>query len=125
VSAERSAIASCRISVEDGVVTLDYRFEGGGALRATRDASIEYSDQQVRFPAPPAEGIDALLRRAERSAFGDGGCGIDWDRRTTEPASDDASASETVYRGEVCNCQARIRTDAGGRAVGATFRSTC
>ena len=33
--------------------------------------------------------------------------------------------TETVFRGEVCNCQARIRRGGDGRVVGLLFKSTC
>ena len=34
-------------------------------------------------------------------------------------------ATETIYRGDTCNCQARVRKDKAGRTVGLVFRSAC
>ena len=94
-------------------------------MRVTRNAQIEYSDQEVRFASPPSESPVAVLTRTEQAAFDGKGCGIDWRSGDTSAASDDPSARETVYRGDTCNCQARVRSDAKGRVVGLLFRSAC
>ena len=121
----RGSLASCRVAIDEGVVSLDYRFRDGGSVHATRDPRIESSEQAARFVAPPTDDPAAILKRAERAAFGDQGCGIDWTAGETRPATDERGAIDSVYRGDSCNCQARVRRDAGGRVVALTLRSAC
>ena len=125
VPATRSGVAACRIQYEDGVITLEYSFRDGGWLHVKRDSHIEFNNQEARFVLPPAEDAVAVLTRAERAAFGANGCGIDWGQKETQPAADDSTATETIFRGDVCNCQARFRSDAAGRVIGLLLRSAC
>jgi hypothetical protein len=67
----------------------------------------------------------ALLRRAEHAAFGRDGCGIDWRAPAAETAPEQPDARSDVFRGDVCNCQARIGRDARGRTRTLGFSSTC
>jgi hypothetical protein len=123
--AGKADLASCRIGTDSGAATLEYKFSDGGWMRVTRDARIEYSSHEVRFGSAYADSPIEVLTRAEQAAFGAGGCGVDWRQPERSPAADDATATETVYRGSVCNCQARVRSDAAGRTLGLMFRSTC
>jgi hypothetical protein len=125
ISARHAGVSSCRIGYESGMASVEYQFRDGGWLRSKRDSRIEYSDQEVRFAVPLAESPIAILTDAERAAFGDSGCGMDWKETETTPAEDDRTAVEVIYRGDTCNCQARIRSDAGGRVTGLVFRSAC
>jgi hypothetical protein len=125
VPASRSAVASCRVGVESGVASVEYQFGDGGWLRAKQDARIESTDVEVRAGIPSSENPLSILARAERAAFGDNGCGIDWKEKETHRAEDDPRAVEAIYRGDTCNCQARIRSDAAGRIIGLTLRSAC
>lgn len=120
----RSAVASCRIDRQSSEVALQYTFGDGGRLDVKHDPRIEYNNQEVRFASPPAEDPVELLKRVEQAAFANG-CGIDWGQASTQPASNDPNTTENVYRGDVCNCQGRVRQDAGGRVVGLIFRSAC
>ena len=121
----KAGLASCRIGNESGRLELDYRFRDGGSLRVRHDPRIEYNDQEARFATPLAEDAVALLTRVEQASFGATGCSIDWRRAETQPASDDARATESIYRGDTCNCQARVRRDPAGRVTGLVFRSAC
>ena len=123
--ASRSGGAACRVSGESGAIRVEYTFRDGTTLRANRNAQIEYNDQEVRFASPPSESAVAVLTRTEQAAFDGKGCGIDWRRGDTRAASDDASARETIYRGETCNCQARVRSNTTGAVTGLLFRSAC
>src|SRR5438477_3133491 len=123
--ASAAGVAKCSAGYEAGVIALEYTFRDGGWLRAKRDSRIEYNDQEARFELPPGQDPTAVLKRAELAAFGASGCGIDWGESEKQPAEDDPQAVETIFRGDTCNCQARIRTKAAGRAVGFRFRSTC
>lgn len=123
-----SPLAGCQLAWDaQGNITLSYLLRDGGSLQASRNLSIEYSEQSVRFGAAISASQDpaALLARAERSALGAGGCGIDWRESQTTQADGADSITESVYRGDVCNCQARVRRDAEGRVRGLLFRSSC
>jgi hypothetical protein len=124
-SAARTGVASCRVAYDGGVASIDYQLRDGGWLRAKRDAKIEYSDQEARLTTPLAEDAVGVLQRAERASFGADGCGIDWKEPESKPPDDDRSAVEKIYRGETCNCQARVRSDASGKVFGLMLRSSC
>jgi hypothetical protein len=123
--ASRSGPSACRVGQASDAIRVEYTFRDGTTLRATRNAKIEYSDQEVRFASPPSESPVAVLTRAEQAAFDGKGCGIDWRSGDTRAASDDPNARETIYRGETCNCQARVRSNTAGRVTGLLFRSAC
>lgn len=120
-----SAIQACRVRVEPGTVEIDWRMHDGGWLRVARDSRIELYEQEARLAVPLNEEPTAWLRRAAVAAFGEGACGIDWRTSDTDPATDDRTASEQVFRGDVCNCQAQLRRDATQRVVGALLRRAC
>ena len=122
--ASRAGVASCRVGGEDGAITLDYTFRDGAGLQVTRNPKTEYTDQDVRLSSPLGENPVDVLRRAEQAAF-DSGCGIDWGRVETSKPGDEPEATESVYRGDVCNCQARARSDASGRVLRLQLRSAC
>jgi hypothetical protein len=124
-AAAPSGVATCRIDRRSGATALEYRFRDGGWLRAQRDARIEYTEQQAGFASPPAEPALALLSRAEAAAFGAEGCGFDWRQPETQPVEGEAGTTDAVYRGDVCNCQARVRRDRAGRVVGLALKSSC
>ena len=80
----------------------------------------------MRLSAPPAEDPAAILMRTERAVLGSAGCGINWKTTESRSVSDgDPGRVETVYRGDVCNCQAWVRKDTGGRVVSLGLRSAC
>lgn len=120
-----SSIRACRVRFEPGAVEIDWRMRDGGWLRVARDSRIELYEQEARLAVPLNEEPAAWLRRAAVAAFGEGACGIDWSASDTETATDDPSATEQVFHGDVCNCQARLRRDATKRVVGALLRTAC
>lgn len=125
VSAARIGVKACRATQSSDELTLEYTLRDGGWLRVTRQRRIEYSDQEVRFATPLADDPQKVLTETERAAFGDQGCGITWRDARTQPAEDDKTATDTINFGDVCNCQARVRTNAAGRVTGLLFRSAC
>jgi hypothetical protein len=126
IPAAARGVADCRVRyLPGGFVKLEYRFKGDGALRVKHDAMIEYTEQSADMTLGPGDDPQAILVRAEQAAFGPDGCGIDWSQPKEQPARDNPSVKETVFRGDVCNCQARIRRDAKGQAVGLVLRSAC
>lgn len=120
-----TAVARCSIRAEAGAVTIHYQFHDGTWLQVKRDQRIEYTEQEARFAVPPAGEPVEILARAERAAFGAGGCGIDFQHGETGPLEGDALATETTYRGDSCNCQARVRRSAAGGVIGLLLRSAC
>lgn len=125
IQASAASVSGCRISYKDKTMGLEYKFQDGGWFRLTLDPRIEYANREVRLASPLAEDPVAILKRAEHKVFGAKGCGIDWLKQETQPALDEKSAIETVFYGEVCNCQARIRRDADKRVIGLILRNTC
>lgn len=122
---KQSSVASCRIGTDSAAVTLEYMFGDGSWLQARRDPEIEYNNQEARLAVPPADDPVTILTSTEQFAFAPKGCGIDWRTTETQPAGDDPGATETIYRGDVCNCQARVRRDTTGRVTRLLFRSAC
>jgi hypothetical protein len=120
-----SSVQACRVRFEPGTVEIDWRMHDGGWLRVARDSRIELYEQEARLAVPLSEEPTAWLRRAAVAAFGDGACGIDWRTSETEAVTGDPPATEQVFRGDVCNCQARLRRDAAQRVVGALLRRAC
>src|SRR5215510_2075459 len=126
IPASQSGIVACNAGYDAGGITLEYSFrDRQGWLRVKRDPRIEYNDQELRFELPPAEVPMSVLKQAELAAFGKDGCGIEWKESEKQQAEDDPQAVETIFRGDTCNCQARIRSDASGRVIGLRLRSAC
>lgn len=118
--------ATCLGHVDaQGAIHLDYRYADGSTLQVVRQSRIESTDFNFRLGQPSAGPVQAILVELERMAFGAAGCGIDWQRSTAEPAADGSRRADTVYRGDVCNCQARVRRDDQGRVVVLGLRSAC
>jgi len=123
--AARAGVAGCRAARDDGTIRLEYTFRDGASLRVARNEEIEYTDQDLRLASPLDESPVAALTRAEQAAFDGRGCGIDWRSIETRTPDDDPDATESIYRGDVCSCQARARSDAAGRVIRLQFRSAC
>jgi hypothetical protein len=123
--ASRSGVASCRVTRDADAITLDYSFRDGASLHVTRNPQTEYTDQEVRLASPLDESPVDVLMRAERATFDAKGCGINWRRLETSQPTDEPGATDSIYRGDVCNCQARARSDAAGRVLRLQFRSAC
>jgi len=114
----------CQRAVQDGGLRLAYRFSKSGALVAQVDPRIEFSEQSVRLPGLDEAEAKSLLQAAEANTFGTTGCGIAWDQPVTEQRRGSSASREIVYRGDACNCQARIGYD-GAKVVGLALRSAC
>ena len=121
-----TGVAACRLARDDGVLRVHYRASGGNALDVERDPRIEYTNVEASFVTPPVDN-DAIgiLARAERESFGAGGCGIDWLNPETEKSADAQGNEESIYRGDVCNCRARVRRNAAGVVIKLGLRSSC
>jgi len=91
---------------------------------ATNVQSIEFTEQRLSEKGMSRQAALALLQRTERWAFGDKGCAIAWKNRPPMEADPPRGTRELVYRGEDCNCQARL-VYAGNVLTGLVFRSAC
>lgn len=124
--AASEGLVTCRVRHQaNSVLVLEYRFRHGGTLTVTRNERIQYLEQEGRFDLPTDEAAEMLLVGAEHAAFGTKGCGIDWHQSHNRLAENDPGATETIYEGDVCNCQARIRRRADGNVSRLLFRSAC
>jgi hypothetical protein len=125
VLAATSPVVACDAEQAGTRTLLAYRFRDGASLRVERDAAVESTRQEARvgtkFRARPL----AVLKRAERTAFAPGGCGIDWRAPVTQAPQERPQARVTAYRGDVCNCQARIERDERGRVQSLALESAC
>ncbi len=118
-----TGLASCTVQYAGDATQIDYLFKAGGSLTVKRDSGIEYSEQSAHFALEPSADIIAVLQDAEQHAFGPQGCGIDWQHGGKEAAESDPAANDTVFRGNTCNCQARMRRVSG--KVWLVLRSAC
>jgi len=115
---------SCRATFESGNISVRYTFAHGARLTARLTPAIESSEQVVELRDISAERGLELLKAAARAAYGAAGCGIDWTSPAEESDGSAGGRHETVFRGDTCNCQARIvyRHDAVAALV---LRSAC
>ena len=115
---------SCRHSVQSGGLRLAYSFPSNGTLVVQIDPRIEFSEERLNLRGLTETDAKALLQAGEAATFGAQGCGILWQRPAIEgPATVDGSR-EVVYRGDVCNCQARVVYN-GVTVMALILRSAC
>jgi hypothetical protein len=126
LQATPAGAVSCQLRYQpDGVLEFDYQFPNGGALQVKRDLRIETMEQDASLAVRTLEPATDILARAERSAFGPEGCRIDWRHAEVTQPPGGGGATVKTYRGEVCNCQARVREGADGRLLGLMLKSAC
>ena len=106
----------CTRRGEEGALRLSYQFAKGGAFEASIDPQAE-SERHTATLKLSAREAREVLRQAEHAQFGAQGCGIQWDKPEEEPP-------ETVFRGDTCNCQARLATLPSG-SVRLVLSSAC
>jgi hypothetical protein len=115
---------SCARSLQAGALRLAYEFPRNGALVVQIDPRIEFSEQRVKLRGLEENEAKSLLQAAETNAFGATGCGLNWEQPVNEGPGTLGGSSETVYRGDACNCQARMAYD-GEKVIGLVLRSAC
>ena len=118
-------VASCTVAIEAGQAAISYESRNGNRLVVRRSEQIESTAQEAWLRTSPAEPPVAILTRAERAAFGAQGCGIAWDRPEAGRAPVTAQGAVSIYRGDVCNCQASVERDPSGRVVAMALKSAC
>jgi hypothetical protein len=114
----------CVRDVVAGAARLTYEFGADGRLEVRSDPRIELSHQRLSLGTLSEKEALAVLQKTEAVAFGRGGCGISW---TSAPAHEGAGGSperQMVYRGDVCNCQARL-VYRQARLAQIEFRTAC
>ena len=114
----------CSVEVQDSRTDLTYTFRHGAQLIARIDPKAEFSEQRMELVQMSTDQAIALLKRAELSSYPPGGCGISWTSPEEESTGDTSGTHETVYRGDTCNCQARL-TYKGQYIVVLVLRSAC
>ena len=126
IPASTEDLTSCdaRLSPE-GDIELEYHFRNGSWLQVKRNERIEYMELNVRLNQKLTDQPETILARAERAAFGASGCGIYWLQSETHPSADDRKVTETLFHGDICNCQARIRHSGSSHAVELMLKSAC
>jgi len=108
---------TCKAELEGRKTTITYAFRYGARLIAMVDPSAELSEQRIEAVEMDSAKAMALLKRAERDSYRPHGCGIEWSKP-------DEESGEVVYRGDTCNCQARL-TIKSKTVVALVLRSAC
>lgn len=115
----------CKRTVESGALHLTYHFSSGATLAAQVDPRIEFSEERADLQGLTEADAKALLQRGEKHAFGQQGCGITWQQPKAQGSGTSSGMREVVYRGDVCNCQARILYGKAGKISAVILRSAC
>ena len=115
---------ACKTAVQDGAISLVYSFRKNGRLVSRISPGIEATEQSLHLQTISRKKAIALLKESERHSFGQGGCGITWNRPAEDTPGDQTGSHELVYRGEACNCQGRVLYSKG-QIVGLVLRSAC
>jgi hypothetical protein len=98
----------CSVDVQNGVTNLTYTFRHGARLIARTNPKIEFSEQRMELVHIDTAKAMALLKQAESDSYRPGGCGISWTSGEKESLAGAVGTREIVYRGDTCNCQARL-----------------
>ncbi|HUD12237.1 MAG TPA: hypothetical protein VMQ56_01165 [Terracidiphilus sp.] len=115
---------SCSVKQEGDSIALSYAFRDEAHLDAQVNATIESSMQRAEFRGLNREKALALLKKGESESYGKGGCGIDWSKPEDQSMGDPPGSHATVFRGDSCNCQARIVYQ-GDSVVALVLSSAC
>src|SRR5258708_33972967 len=86
----------CHIAIDGGAMRLSYKFRGHSSLEAWANVGAESTEQRMRIRSISVNAAMALLKRAEKNAFGQDGCGIVWEKPAEEVPRDMAGTREVV-----------------------------
>ena len=121
-----SSLQANRIKDEQIRVKLvRYQHDAADVLWQAFKPQIINEDQATELATSTDAELKELFGRIERQAQGSEGCGIDWAQQPEKAAGDDPSLTDELFRGDTCNCQARVRRNRDNRVVGLLFRATC
>ncbi len=115
---------SCNVKLDGDNIRLWYVFRDDARLDAQISSTIESSEQRASFRGLSGKEALALLKKGELDSFGRDGCGIDWNRPEDQAMGGPPGSRATVFRGDACNCQARIVYQ-GTSVVALVLRSAC
>jgi hypothetical protein len=115
---------SLKLKLDGDTIALSYVFRHHARLSARTNPTIEYSQQRAELRGLSREDSIALLKKAEAASYGQDGCGINWTHSEDEATDDPPKSHATVFRGDSCNCQARI-VYLGTSVVGLVLSSSC
>jgi hypothetical protein len=115
---------SCSLKLDGDAIALSYVFRHNAHLSTRTNPTIEYSQQRAELRGLSREEAIALLKKAETDSYGRDGCGINWTHSEDEATDDPPKSHATVFRGDSCNCQARI-IYAGTSVVALVLSSSC
>ena len=99
---------SCKFDSANGNLALTYTFRSKAQLVAKTNPGIEYNEQRLEVSGMSGEKAKALLKAAEKEAYKPDACGIAWDKPDSDGPGEAAGTREVIYRGDTCNCQARV-----------------
>jgi hypothetical protein len=115
---------SCDARADAGAIRLTYESHTGAKLEAHREPAIEFTEQRLSEKRMSGQAAVALLQRTERWAFGDKCCSLAWKKPPAREAGPTPGTRELVYRGDECNCQARL-VYGGNVLIALVFSSAC
>jgi hypothetical protein len=115
---------SCNVKQDGDSIALSYAFRNDARLDAQANSTIESSLQRAEFRGLNREKALALLKKGESDSYGKDGCGIDWNKPEDQSMEDPPGSRAMVFRGDSCNCQARIVYQ-GDSVVALVLSSAC
>jgi hypothetical protein len=115
---------SCQVALDDQNIVLSYAFDGTARIEAKITPGIEFSEERLEMRDMTENLAIQLLKETETHFFGRMRCGMNWKQPAQEISGQQPGLREVVYRGDVCNCQARMTYD-GQFVVSLVFRSAC
>ncbi|MFM2057065.1 MAG: hypothetical protein RLY71_1450 [Pseudomonadota bacterium] len=125
VTAAATPPMRCRVGLTEGsVLRIDYLASDRPVMTISHDPRIEYTEQTAQVRLDKGTSVLDALGEMEHLMLGTEGCRIDWQHPEHKPATVRGQAA-LIYRGDVCNCQARVTHDAQGTIVQLGFRSAC
>jgi hypothetical protein len=115
---------SCDVKQDGDSIALSYAFRNDAHLEAQVNSTIESSRQRAEFRGLSREKALALLKKGESNSYGKDSCGVDWSKPEDQSLEDPPGSRATVFRGNSCNCQARIVYQ-GNSVVAVVLSSAC
>jgi hypothetical protein len=115
---------TCRLKMDEDSITLSYAFRNHARLQARVSSAIEYAEQRADLRGLSSDKALQLLKAAEEESFGHHGCGMDWNKPESDATEDSPGSHAIVFRGDSCNCQARVLYQ-GTSVIGMVLSHSC
>jgi hypothetical protein len=110
---------------QNGNIVVNYKFAHQQWLAVEHNPYIAYTAQTARINIPSHHNAEALLRQTEKTMFGEPGCRIEWAQPSNALSAANANLIDTVFRGDICSCQARIQRTRTGQVTELGLKSSC